>query len=531
MTSFGPDFSKLIDGKKTTPNPGIHQEGGPTGSNVPGSLPVTSDQIKTVSKGIAGGVMRDTAVALGNVVPSTGDVHDDAFQALSEWGGGVQSDLTLILGEVQQVKFGLITLADLASTRRRVPYWVSPNPFEYVSFPRALVKRDDGTKPVFTIPAGTLALGAVTIEEATTNNQVRFIAGGNTPPTHVYVGLWKVDQTTGDLTMVYNFGDVRSEIDTGSLTYEVALEMTTDMLLDEGEIMMVGILPVGGSFTVGAVTRQQIVPSPVLYPQAATELLSGLTTLPASDIADSALDHTSTHRILVSVGQALPETISPIYGTIDFDTYGNTNDWVSSAVVNFKSSSPARWRILDGVLTAYGTENFGALDYEIGFIVKQKCATDDMFSEFVVGSGWTNVVTRSSRTYVHCANDGSSAVGLFVAQDGTGNAAVTIQTVTSMSTRTGTVRATGTDVFSAVVDDVFRLEAVADELTGQFTYTGYRNGDPITDCTWTDLSGVAPSGVAWRRAGYGSGMFTNLNVRYYAAGADEFRFGDLSAAA
>lgn len=475
----------------------------------------------------------DVAVSLGAV--DTGDDFDGygwlAENAADPIAGypAVRSDLDLVFGEIQQVQFGLITLADLASTRRRVPYWVSPNPFEYVSFPRALVKRDDGTKPVFTIPDGTLALGAVTIEEDTTNNQVRFIAGGNTPPTHVYVGLWKVDQVTGDLTLVYNFGDVRSDIDTGSLTYEVALEMSEDMLLDAGEIMMVGILPVGGSFTVGAVTRQQIVPSPVLYPQAATELLSGLMTLPAIPITDAVLDHTSSHRILVSVGQALPETLSPVYGTIDF--VGTNNDWVSTACVNFKSASAARWRIEDGVLISYGTENFGALDYELGFIVKQKCATDDMFAEFEVGSGWTNIVTRPSRCFVHCANDGSSAVGLFVAQSGGGNAAVTIQTVTSMSTRTGTTRATGSDVFSAQIGDVFRLEAEEDVLTGIFTYTAYRNGTPITGASWTDSGAVVSTGVAWRRAGYGSSMFTNLNVRYHAAGADVFRYGDLSATA
>lgn len=89
MTSFGPDFSKLIDGASTTPNPGIHQEGGPSGSSIPGNLPVTSDQIKTVSKGISGGVVRDVAVALGNVVTTVGDIFEDAFTALSNWGADV----------------------------------------------------------------------------------------------------------------------------------------------------------------------------------------------------------------------------------------------------------------------------------------------------------------------------------------------------------------------------------------------------------------------------------------------------------
>lgn len=520
----GPDWAPILDaigrppGKSSTKNPRV-------------TLQEIADSESFKNQRIGA----ETAVALGAV--DTGDdfdgwgwVNENVTPVVGEYPG-IVSDLELLFGEVQQVQFGLITLADLASTRRRVPYWVSPNPFEYVSFPRALVKRDDGSKPVFTIPDGTLALGAVTIEEATTNNQVRFIAGGNTPPTHVYCGLWRVDQVTGDLTRVYDFGDVRSEIDTGSLTYEVALEMTTDMLIDAGEIMMVGILPVGGSFTVGAVNRQQIVPSPLLYPQAATELLSGLTVLPSSPIEDADLDHTATHRILVSVGQALPETLTPIYGTIDFDNYANNNDWVSPSTVNFKSSSSARWRIDDGVLFAYGAENLAALEYELGFIVKQKCATDDMFAEFVVGDNWTNVVTRPSRVYVHCANDGSSAVGLFVAQDGSDDAFVTIETVTSMAVRTGTVRATAPQTFSAVIGDVFRLEAVADPITGIFTYAGYRNGDPIPGATWTDSGSVASTGVAWRRAGYGSTMFTQFNVRYYAAGADEFRYGDLAATA
>lgn len=515
----GPDWAPILDAI-----------GRPPGANSTKNRRVTLQEIADSESFKNQRIGAETAVALGAV--DTGDdfdgwgwVNENVTPVVGEYPG-IVSDLELIFGEVQQVQFGLITLADLASTRRRVPIWVSPNPFEYVSFPRALVKRDDGTKPVFTIPDGTLALGAVTIEEVTTNNQVRFIAGGNTPPTHVYCGLWKVDQVTGDLTLVYDFGDVRSEIDTGSLTYEVALEMTDDMLIDAGEIMMVGILPVGGSFTVGAVNRQQIVPSPLLYPQAATELLAGLTALPSSPIEDADLDHTATHRILVSVGQALPETLTPVYGLINFTTDGV--DWTSPACMNFESGADAYWEVQEGVVIAYGVPSFFALTYDLGFIVKQKCATNDMFSEFVVGSEWSAFSNLPSRTYIHCANDGSSAVGLFVTQSGSGNATVTIQTVTSMATRTGTTRATGSDVFSAAIGDVFRIEAVTDTMSGIVTYSGYRNGTPITGCTWTDTGGVASTGVAWRRAGYGSSMLTNLNVRYPAGGADTFRYGDLS---
>lgn len=89
MTSFGPDFGQLYPGDKTTPNPGIHNQDGPTGTTNPGSLPATSDQTKQVARTISGGVVRDVAVALGNVVATVGDVFDDAFNALSDWGTGV----------------------------------------------------------------------------------------------------------------------------------------------------------------------------------------------------------------------------------------------------------------------------------------------------------------------------------------------------------------------------------------------------------------------------------------------------------
>lgn len=514
----GPEWAETLDAAHKT-------LGASRVKNTRTPLETVADQQQFVQKRN----LADTAVAMGAV--DTGDDFDGAAWIADQDIPSIPGKIETVFGTVQQVQFGLITLADLASTRRRVPFWVSPNPFEYVSFPRFKLQRDDGTKPTFTIPAGTLALTAVSIEEATTNNQVRFIAGGGTPPTHVYCGLWKVDQTTGTMNLVYNFGDVRGDIDTGSLTYEVALEMTSDMLIDAGEIMAVGILPVGGPFAVGAITRQQIVPTPILYPQASTELLAGLSALPTSPITDASLDHTSAYRILVSVGQALPETVTPVTITIPFSQYPNTAGWTSPSCVNFYNTSNARWDINGGVLYGYGTENFGALTYDVGFTVKQKCATDDMFSEFIVGAGWSTFSNLPSRVYVHCANDGSAAVGLFVTQTGTGNATVTIQTVTSMATRAGTVRATGSDVFSAAVNDVFRIEAVKDESTGIVTYTGYRNGDPITDCVWVDTAGVSSTGVAWRRAGYGSSMFTQFNIRYPAGGASQFRCGDLSAVA
>ncbi|MDZ7886541.1 MAG: hypothetical protein U5N53_28215 [Mycobacterium sp.] len=94
MTSFGPDFSKLYPATSTTPNPGIHNQDGPTGTSVGGSLPATPEQMKKSSRNLAGGFLRDVAVAVGKVVSSVGDLFENAFEALSDWAFDVDVTLT-----------------------------------------------------------------------------------------------------------------------------------------------------------------------------------------------------------------------------------------------------------------------------------------------------------------------------------------------------------------------------------------------------------------------------------------------------
>lgn len=89
MTSFGPDFSQLIPATSTTPNPGIHNQDGPSGTSIGGELPQQPGQIEKVGKTISGGVVRDVAVALGNVVGTVGDLFENAFEAVSDWGSGI----------------------------------------------------------------------------------------------------------------------------------------------------------------------------------------------------------------------------------------------------------------------------------------------------------------------------------------------------------------------------------------------------------------------------------------------------------
>lgn len=239
----------------------------------------------------------DVAVAVGAV--DTGDDFD-GWGAVTEWAsntvGNIQGvlngivrgwrgipdaagsadDVQVILGEARQVQFGLITLGDLNAAPKNAPFWVSPNPFEDVSFPRsqlqAVPSAGTSTRPLFTIPAGTLALGAVRVGTDVANstgivrNTVRFIAGGDTPGGALLCGLYKIDPTTGTTTLVYDFGDVSDEVDTGAKLYECSLEMTADITAEAGELFQIGLLPIGASFTVAGIPRSEIVPGPGYLP-------------------------------------------------------------------------------------------------------------------------------------------------------------------------------------------------------------------------------------------------------------------------
>lgn len=95
MTSFGPDFSRLIDGSNVTPNPGIHNPDGP-GDTAAVALPNTPGQIEKAGQAITGGVLQNVAVALGNVVATVGDVFENAFTAVSNWGADVVAGFAAI---------------------------------------------------------------------------------------------------------------------------------------------------------------------------------------------------------------------------------------------------------------------------------------------------------------------------------------------------------------------------------------------------------------------------------------------------
>lgn len=542
----GPDWAETLAAIKNPP-----------GKSAVGNTRPGMDQVKVWQEFQQQRTGADVAVALGGV--DTGDDYD-GWGHVTEWGSGIvgniqgvlngivrgwrgtpdavgsAEDVQVILGEARRVQFGLITLGDLSAAPKNAPFWVSPNPFEDVSFPRsqlqAIPAAGTPLRPLYTIPAGTLALGAVRVgtdvadSTGVVRNAVRFIAGGDTPGGALLCGLYKLDPTTGTTTLMYDFGDVSDEVDTGAKLYECSLEMTADITAEAGELFQIGLLPIGASFTVAGIPRSEIVPDPVIYPQAATELVSGQSSLPSS-VTDASMDHSATHRIWVSLGVALTDTVQPVTIAIDFNAYANNGNWSSPSCANFQNDWNAVWTIQDGKLRLSGAGSLWVTYYRKASLVLQRCDTDNMYAEIVIGSDWTNADSGyTDLAYVRSNISGTEAVGMFVRQKGIDDAVVTIQTAGLLST--GTTRATSSTSFKADIGDVFRIEAVHDDAAGYSTFTCYRNGVPIPGAVWADTGNIAPRGVAWRRVAFGAdGVSYSFNV-FTAAAIDAFRAGDLT---
>ena len=476
---------------------------------------------------------------------------------------GSVDDVEVVFGDVRQVQFGLITLADLQKAPDNAPFYASPNPFEDVSFLRRMLTpvetyapgpitgstgprqgtdiahtHPPGTlamtslvtttkRPLFTIPAGTLALSALRITKDRIANTVRFMAGGDTPAGQLLVGLYLINPVNGNMTLVYDFGDVSAEVDTGPIIYECALEMAEDMLLDAGALYAVGILPLSGSFTVAGIPRQRSQPDPIIYQQGATELLSPQSSLPAT-ITETALNHDASHCIWVSVGQTVPTTITPVTLTIDFDAYADNGNWVSPAVKNFGNGV---WQIVDGKLYCTGPSVLFAVDYRKAFLTLQRCATDDMFTEVVIGSAWTSEPFGAKvMAHVRFNAEGTEGVTMIVTQQGSGSATVSIVSATDMF-GTGTPRANSSGVFQALPSDRFRIDAIYSDDDGYTTFTCTRNGEPIAGAVWADAGDITPRGVAWRRGGGASTAASYNFAVHRAAGIDLFRTGDVAVSA
>ncbi|OMB90306.1 hypothetical protein A5741_12045 [Mycolicibacterium conceptionense] len=135
------------------------------------------------------------------------------------------------------------TLANLMNAPKNVPFWVSSNPFEDVVFPRVMASE----AKIFT--GGRLYLTALRTTQNRIYNQVGFMTNGGDPQENVFVAVYRIDPANGTYTLEYNFGNVSSQILTGSGLVDQRFNMPYDLQASEGDLWAVGVLTTGaGSY-------------------------------------------------------------------------------------------------------------------------------------------------------------------------------------------------------------------------------------------------------------------------------------------
>lgn len=470
------------------------------------------------------------------------------FDALTDYRDGVDA-------AIQVAQESAITLANLANAPRTVPFWVSPNPFEDVAFPRADLEREftassptgdpSGSAlgatwnssaasnynshthsftaglvdPTISIGAGTLALITVRTIQDRIYNTIGFVTNGASPPATVYAGLYTVDAVTGTMSLFYDFGNISASIAVGVGLTDTRVNTTSDIIATAGDLWAVGLLPIGAAMTVASIRKATINTVSGVYPRFATATLGSQTVLPSSVSDASQAD--ATERLWACVGQAIAPDTSPITLVETFNV-ADTSAW-----------SPASWNKFNGSNTSVGINSgrayeanptaFVSVNYMSSRLHKTQLHTDDHAAEITIGSGWDSghYGEVTDRAYVRMRANGTTGVCMHVDFDGS-NARVRIATVTNM-TSIGTVRATSSGALPAVVGDRFRIEAAGN------VFTCYRNDAVIASATWTDSGAVTSTGSNFRSVGFGTGAAGNVfGSADHAAFIDYFTGYDLT---
>ncbi|SDD58518.1 hypothetical protein SAMN04488581_2598 [Mycolicibacterium neoaurum] len=243
MTSFGPDFSRLYPGLSTTPNPGIHNQDGPSGTAIGGQLPTSPGQIEKAGQTITGGVLHNVAVALGNVVSAVGDVFENAFQALSDWAFGIDEVLT-------EHTAAIANLEEVAAAGRTTAAYVG-DLSDMVTAPRTLMVGygaasggGAGThthpiicpavKPGYANGIGAPSTGdiwftPVVADRTSYVTKLRWVGGADPSIFGMQwyeIALMIYNPTTGDLEKVWTSGNIKDTTAAASTLQELEVDMT-----------------------------------------------------------------------------------------------------------------------------------------------------------------------------------------------------------------------------------------------------------------------------------------------------------------
>lgn len=402
----------------------------------------------------------------------------------------------------QKAKANFVTLQGETRLVAAVPYWMSPNPYEDVSFPRAMLTpwtSTSGTtdygadlhyhnvtmkvdQPEYTPPSGRLLLIPVTALQDRPYSTLGFVsraAGMNA----FYAGFYRLIDGQLKRVLMFPKTDQRGNLRTGSQMLDQRLIAqnpdpeggNADTLVTIGENCYVALLQVGGTMAaLGATKAPAITPPPGTFPPAATVYIDGQTGLPET-IEPSAVKGDLGWQVWACLGQ--PSVQYDPNALYMFDENFNRSPGTGYGPGWLTRGGDQG---CDGYAASVrgGTDGFRAALYT------KPLNTNDQKVTIVAGSEPT---AYESSVFLRCRSDFTSSAVVWWNSSGVflGN-----------STGVGAGVKRASSEWKLRPGHVLEVVAIGD------TYRVFANGVPL--CTWKDTDNqIVPIGSSARYCGFG----------------------------
>lgn len=380
------------------------------------------------------------------------------------------------------------TLGSTILLPRTQPIWVSKWPQDDVAFPVANI---DGTTSVV---LDRLYLIPVTATQDRVYESLKFGLAANTM-TNIYVGVYKVNTSTGNADLVLDLGDCKSLVSSAYNQQSLALPST--LAVSKGENHYIGILQRGGTAAPmhSWSNTTTFTDSPVIHPPYIGNYLSGTTTsLPSSFLGSNVVP---APRLWGAMGYGTSViTSTPVYYSDNFNRANDSTGLGASWLHRYSYSGSAKFQVTANAARVNPTGNYAVSSYVYKFnspaqSVKAYCTSpwqdkaalflrsdpfNTVYMLFASGSsgGSAQIVTNTGYNIGYAATSGYGTAGF-----------------------TGTIRDQET-WGPAPAPTGYSLEFTA---TGN-VYKGYLNGSQILE--WIDSGGIHPTDDTQREAAIGA---------------------------
>ncbi|WP_368681051.1 hypothetical protein R1X32_42815 [Rhodococcus opacus] len=468
-------------------------------------------------KGVTGGLIDLTGI-IASVETKANNAQDLAEQAHTE---------------VTNVGESIVTVVDTINSVSANPFYISPNAFEDVSFPyndlkpsAALVTSAvadhrhsydgrgtgnafentglngghshtiDLAQPLVQIASSRLYLVPVKCVQDRVYSTGGLATNGATPAmTSFLAGIYTFDAATGNAERVWDFGNVKGDLVTGSTALVQQRFLTTqDIGALKGGNFYFGFISVGGTAPfVAAIPAPSFTRADTLHPKAMTVTLDGVSALPATVSGASVV--ASAYQLWGFLGQ-------PDVAYDPGKQYAHSDSFNRADGTNYGPSWLTRG-LSQGVRSGQAVP-LAVLQYgQSGALYLNPTNTDRQRSSIVLGSYRDPSSLTKTRIFIRARSDFSTyACARF-------NSSV-LEICSGSGFGNETVRASIANPVTMGAGQTYYIEASGN--TFRFYYPG-------GSFAWTDSGGIVPTGTQTRYLGFG---VDNTLVYGYSAAIDSW---------